>query len=188
MNARAPFQLARKQRGFNMIEVLVAVVVLAIGLISVAALQVQGVRFNYGSYIRSQAVLIAEDYTERMYTNRRGAINDGLYAPFDSDTIDCSSPPAEICAAQPDTATPTECDRFELATYDQFAVSCGMPVTDGMFGGVKDLLTQGRLQVVCLDTCSDSRYQITVSWQERGTATDGTSSMQTVQYSLVVVP
>ena len=56
--------------GFSIMEVLIAMIVLAIGLLGLAALQAQGLRFNQDAYIRSQATTLAYDIIDRMRANR----------------------------------------------------------------------------------------------------------------------
>lgn len=63
----------RRATGFSIIEVLVAMLVLAIGLLGLAALQAQGLRFNHDAYIRTQATHLAYDIIDRMRTNRDNA-------------------------------------------------------------------------------------------------------------------
>ncbi len=67
------------QRGATLIEVMVAMIVLAIGILGIAALQTTSVQANYSSYYRSQATLMAADITDRMRANRTVAIA-GSYA------------------------------------------------------------------------------------------------------------
>jgi type IV pilus assembly protein PilV len=79
---REPKQLNRsfaisQQSGFGMIEVLVTVLVLAIGLLGVASTQVVSLQMNSQSQSRSQAVLLAEDMLERV---RAAPDNIGAYA------------------------------------------------------------------------------------------------------------
>ncbi len=57
-------------RGFTLLEVLVALLVLGIGLLGLAGLQIQGLRFNHDAYVRSQATFLAYDLLERMRLNR----------------------------------------------------------------------------------------------------------------------
>ena len=66
------FNIARRRRGrgFSLIEVLVALLVLSIGLLGLAALQVQGLRFNHDALIRTQATNLAYDIVDRMRANR----------------------------------------------------------------------------------------------------------------------
>lgn len=58
-----------KQSGFNLIEVLVALVVISIGLLGLAILQMTSLQQNQSAYYRSQATLLAYDITDRMRAN-----------------------------------------------------------------------------------------------------------------------
>lgn len=58
------------QQGFSLVEVLVALLVLAIGLLGMAGLQTRGVSTNFSALQRSQAILYAHDIVERMRANR----------------------------------------------------------------------------------------------------------------------
>jgi len=55
--------------GFNLLEVLIAILVLAIGLIGLAALQSVGLRSGHGAYLESQATLLAYDMSDRIRAN-----------------------------------------------------------------------------------------------------------------------
>lgn len=67
------------QRGFTLLEVMVAVVVLAIGLLGLAGLQATATRFNDSAYQRSQATALAYDIADRMRANREVALTEGGY-------------------------------------------------------------------------------------------------------------
>lgn len=54
-------------------EVLVALLVLAIGLLGLAALQAQGLRFSIDSYARTQATALAYDIIDQIRANRTNA-------------------------------------------------------------------------------------------------------------------
>ena len=60
------YRFSRRCNGFSLIEVLVAVVVLATGLLAVGALQASLTRNAADARIRSEAVAIAETVTERL--------------------------------------------------------------------------------------------------------------------------
>lgn len=59
----------RENHGFSLIEVLVSLVILAIGLLGLAMLQTTGLRYNTNSYSRTQATYMAYDLAERMRAN-----------------------------------------------------------------------------------------------------------------------
>ena len=82
--------MIRRQAGFTLIEILIAVLVLGIGLLGVAGLQSATLRINQGAYLRSQATLLARDIGDRMRANPRGAA-DGAYDMGGSGSASLSS-------------------------------------------------------------------------------------------------
>lgn len=56
-----------KQQGMTLLEVLIALIVLSIGLLSIASLQLRSVQFSHASYERSMAVISANDMVERLW-------------------------------------------------------------------------------------------------------------------------
>lgn len=72
--------LTRRQRGFNLLEVMVAMFVLAFGLLGLAALQVQTLRSNHSAMLRTQATFLAIDVTERIRAQGTSAGNTGTCA------------------------------------------------------------------------------------------------------------
>ena len=64
----------KTQRGTTLIEVLVALVVLSVGLLGIAALQMTSLRNNRGAHLRSQAQVLAYDIADRMRANRDVAL------------------------------------------------------------------------------------------------------------------
>lgn len=68
-----PQQHTKRQRGFALLEVLIAVVVLAIGLLGMAALQSSALRNNQSSLERTQAVILSYSILEAMRANLTAA-------------------------------------------------------------------------------------------------------------------
>src|SRR5574343_742299 len=66
--------LAKHHSGFSMIEVLVAVLVLAIGLLGIAAVQTAALKNNNSALQRSQATMLAYFMMDAMRANRSVAI------------------------------------------------------------------------------------------------------------------
>ena len=62
--------MLRTARGFTLIEVLIAVLILSIGLLSLALTQANSMRNNHSSYLRTQATLMAGDILDSVRANR----------------------------------------------------------------------------------------------------------------------
>lgn len=56
--------------GFSLLEVLVGLIILAIGLLGLAGMQMKSLRHNNEAYLRSQATLQTYDIMDRMRANR----------------------------------------------------------------------------------------------------------------------
>ncbi len=63
-------RLARHAAGMTLVEVLVTLVIISVGLLGVAAMQLATVRNNQDAYVRSQAAVLAGDMLDRMRANR----------------------------------------------------------------------------------------------------------------------
>ena len=140
----------RRVSGFSLVEVLVAVLILAIGLLGLAGLQMAGLRYSGDAGLRSQAVLLAQDIIERMIANRPGVVNGATgYAPATSPTTFPTD-----CAADP-------CTSSDLATYD-------LVIWNRTLG---TLLPLGSGSVTITGPDADSLYAATVTtrWTERKT-------------------
>ena len=55
--------------GFTLLEVLIALLIISIGLLGVATLQIRGQQFNQVSYFRTQATFLAYDLMDRIRVN-----------------------------------------------------------------------------------------------------------------------
>jgi len=64
-----------KARGFSLLEVLIAILILSIGLLGLASLQSNGMRFNHTAYLRSQATVLSYDIIDAMRANQVQADN-----------------------------------------------------------------------------------------------------------------
>lgn len=63
---------SRSQSGTTLLEVLVALLILAIGLLGMLGLQTTSLRNTQSAYLRTQATILAEDIADRMRANRQG--------------------------------------------------------------------------------------------------------------------
>lgn len=69
----------RRTRGFTLIEVLVAIVVLALGLLGIAAMQRVTLKTNHTALHRSYATFYAYDIVDSMRANRPAAVEAAAY-------------------------------------------------------------------------------------------------------------
>jgi type IV pilus assembly protein PilV len=64
-----PLLSGKSQRGFTMIEVLIAVLILAIGLLGVAGVQLVSMQQTVNSTLRTEATMYAQTVAERLRSN-----------------------------------------------------------------------------------------------------------------------
>ena len=132
---------ARPVAGFSLIEVLVAVLVLAIGVLGTAAAQLAALQTRQDTSLMSSGVDVAASLAERMRGNRQQV---AAYLQYDYDAL--SGAPAGQGAACHGTA---QCDSAQMAALDlaetSAAVHAGFP--------------GGRIKV-----CRDATHGATLSW------------------------
>ena len=98
--------MPRKYRGDTMIEVLVTVLILAVGVLGVAAMQVTTLQNLNISHSASTAGILADDFAERMRANGDEA--------KDNNTYDHTAKPLTI----PTNCVTNACTPAQLAGYD----------------------------------------------------------------------
>ena len=81
-----PASMPHQVRGMSLIEVMVSVLVLAVGLLGVAATQSLALRGGQGSLESSQAVMQASSVAEAMRANRTNA------ASYNLSSMTCAAP------------------------------------------------------------------------------------------------
>lgn len=96
---------ARLQRGVSLIESLVAIVVMALGILGILGVQMRTLSDTSTSVRRAQAVRLIEDLGERMKTNPNALANLNTYV-----SNFAAIPTVGSCA--------TGCNPTQLATYD----------------------------------------------------------------------
>jgi type IV pilus assembly protein PilV len=87
---RTPKSPTRAARGFSMIEVLVSVLVFALGMLGIAALQATALRNSQSAFERSQGVVETYSILDSMRANRDAA----LIGNYDLASWTCDRPDA----------------------------------------------------------------------------------------------
>ena len=121
-----PPHFDKHQKGFSLLEVMIAMMVLAMGLLGAVALQFASAKEQRASQYTSRAALIANEIAERMRTNRLG-VEQGFYLNGTSDTYATMSQQAlsipAPCNPQPSCTTPATSAAIDLAYWQQSARS-----------------------------------------------------------------
>lgn len=106
-----------KNRGFTLLEVMVALLILSIGLLGLAALQLTGMRYNTDAYARTQATLFAYDIIDRIRANPMGRKN-GNYNVANTAAANAIVGVFTTCYAAACKCDSVACDPANLALYD----------------------------------------------------------------------
>ena len=137
-------------RGSSLIEVLVTLVIVAVGLLGMAGLQVRLQSSEMEAYQRSQALLLVNDMANRIATNRNNAAS---YLVAASAPLGAGSSNG-LCTAVPTTPTMVQLDLAEWCTALLGAAELdGTNKVGAMIGG------RGCVEQVGPD------YLVTVAWQ-----------------------
>lgn len=132
-------------RGFSMVEVLVALVVLSVGMLGIAALYVSSLRASGSALLRTHAVNLAADMADRIRSNPNAGL---AYAGAAADNS---------CVAGAVDCTPAL-----LAADDIFRWRAQIAVALPDDGNAATL--QGTIAVT--NTPAPRTYTITVTWVE----------------------
>ena len=155
----------RKNQGFSLIEVLVALLVLAIGLLGLAALQATGMRYSGNASLRTQVIILSQDMIERMRANPTAV----AASPAGSDNTNYKIT-STLTAATPNCSS--GCSSTDMATYD---------VKNWQIN-LASLLPEGTGTIVVTDEGSSIyKVETTINWRERQTegATTATATART---------
>ncbi len=132
---------SRRQRGFSLIEVLIALVIMSVGMLGIAGLFVQGMQAGRTSVLRHHAVTLAGDIADRIRANpRAGVAYEGAAA--DGGCVGYG----------------TDCNEATMAAHDVFLWE----------QQALDSLPTGAVAVDFDNTATPPLYTIDVTWTEPG--------------------
>lgn len=141
------------QQGTSLLEVLITIVILAIGLLGLAGLQTRLQSSEIEAYQRSQALILLNDMASRITSNRVNAASYAAAAPT-------TAPLGGTGACPTTTATPQEIDAGEWCNALQGAGETD--VDDNNVGA----MVGGRGCVEKITSSAGEReYRVTVAWQ-----------------------
>jgi len=137
------------ESGVSLVEALVALVVMSVGMLGIASLYVASLKANRTALVRTQAVLLVNDMSDRIRANPRGR---GAYAL----STYADGPQPGGCAGDPEA----NCDAQQLAQDDLArwlatvrATLPGSPAADVEY-------------VAAANAGFPDRYRIEVRWSE----------------------
>lgn len=130
-----------RQRGFNLVEVLIALIIMSVGMLGIAGLYVQSLQAGRTSTFRHNAITLAGDVADRIRANPRALI---AYENAGSD---------EGCVAGTKNCTPEEMANTDILLWEQQA---------------DDTLPAGDVAITFDDAVTPPEYTIDVTWEEPG--------------------
>jgi len=146
--------LFSRNRGFSLIEVLVSVLIMAVGILGVAGMQVLSLQQNRNALLRDQALQAGNDILDRMRANPLSTYSPVLIDAIPASNVNCVD---------------NSCDRNEMAEFDiaqwkcrlnpidaggaVYAVCAGFNITTASMPGGKGSISKTGLL-----------YEITVEW------------------------
>lgn len=112
-----------KQLGASLIEVMIALLIFTVGLLGLAAMQLNALQSTTDSGQRSQAAWLMNGLAERMRANPDGTLDNYRVAP------NCAVLPAPACADYYNPATNAKvnaanCSSAQMAAFDRWEAQC----------------------------------------------------------------
>ena len=136
-----PNTMRNRTRGFTLIEVLIALIIMSVGMLGLAGLYVHSMQAGRTSLLRHQAVTLAGDVADRIRANPR-AVAAYVAAGANNNCVDGGI-----------DCTPAEMAANDVLLWNQQAAAT---------------LPNGAVGIVLNNGVVPPTYQITVSWTEPG--------------------
>lgn len=137
----------RKQRGFSLVEVLIALIIMSVGMLGIAGLYVQSMQAGRTSLFRHHAVTLAGDVADRIRANPTAGI------AYTGAGVDFGC-----------VATGVDCNEVEMASSDILFWS----------QQADESIPNGDVAIAFDDTTVPPSYTIAVTWDEPGEVLDYT--------------
>lgn len=165
----------RHSRGTSLIEVLITLIILAIGLLGVAGLQTRMSVSEVESYQREQALLALTDMAERISANASQAAS-YITPPATPLGTDDSEPAS--CAGLAVGQPLDWCEWSQMLKGMSEQTTSGTTTSDvGGMQAARGCVTQVRAPNPNLGICTPGVYQVTVVWQGMNATAPPSSSL-----------
>lgn len=150
-------RLALRARGYSMLEVLLALVVLSVGLLGAAAMLLDSLRTHGGALRRMGATQVARDMAERILANPRGRAN------YDTRG---AAPDVGDCVESGD------CEALQLAAIDRARFASA---AQALFAHQE--FTASVEFAPAIGPAAPDRYVISLRWRDSRNDTDDTDTV-----------
>ncbi|MES3009118.1 MAG: type IV pilus modification protein PilV [Pseudomonadota bacterium] len=87
-----PHSLPALLRGTTLLEILISLLIVAIGLLGIVSLQTASLRYSQSAYLRSQATVLASDMLERVLANQHGVVLGAYEGQTGALSSSCTTP------------------------------------------------------------------------------------------------
>lgn len=169
MKIQSTYKIIRKQVGLSLLEILITVLIMAVGSLGIAALQLTGLKYATGSYGRTQATLLAGDMLDKIRANREYAKNGGGNYVISNFTDSATS--SSDC-------TSTVCTPGQLADFD----------ASNWIQNVSRLLVSGKGKIV-LDSSTgvtgETIAEISIQWRKSATKENSQQSVNAEELEII---
>ena len=146
-----------RQSGLNLIEILIAALILSIGLLSLSGLQVASMKSINNSTHKQQVAFFIHELFELMRSNRTAA----LQGDYVTTGISCTG------AAPVDCSASAACTPSQVAQNDLYTIMCGNDSVAATDSGINEQLVNGSMAISCPTGDCAEGINVTVSWEER---------------------
>ncbi len=179
------------EHGSSMIEVLITLLVFAIGMLGMATMQLNALQGTSDSAQRSQSTWILQDIAERIRANPEGSAANYATEPT------CAALPANRCADYYNPATgakvnATTCNAAEMAAFDRWEAQCSFAkisafnTIDGRFSS-RDFLTAPADGLTLTVVTAGNTLNIAGRWLGKGDNVKGAGDKVSQTTSVQVV-
>jgi len=161
----------------TLVEVMIALVILSVGLLGLAGLQIHGLRGTGSANTRVQASFILSDMAERMHAN---SVEFALNTNYQNIALT-----ANACGEQPlDCDAGNTCSTSQLLAHDNFMICQSM--TNLPSGTTLTVICDDVPCVAGIGAATGSTHTLTLNWSEVRDASLGGNLQQTIR--MVIQP